>query len=134
MPGHHRDQPAAAAKGPVAPSRSDDIRSRDIRPAPPWVASIGFDLSIMPCRASRAGASLQADERPKRPDPSTNEKARQPATVAGTRMASSASVPIRVDRERARGDLTVDLESGVSVRRSRRYRDGVEPGYKAGEA
>ncbi len=49
-------------------------------------------------------------------------------------MASSASVPIRVDRERARGDLTVDLESGVSVRRSRRYRDGVEPGYKAGEA
>jgi hypothetical protein len=39
----------------------------------------------------------------------------------------------RIATERS-GDFTVDLASGESVRGSRRYRDGVDPRYKAGEA
>ncbi|MEO5866711.1 MAG: LytTR family DNA-binding domain-containing protein [Sphingomonas sp.] len=39
----------------------------------------------------------------------------------------------RVDTDRS-GDFTVTLGSGATVRGSRRYRAGVETGYKAGEA
>lgn len=39
----------------------------------------------------------------------------------------------RIATERS-GDFTVDLVGGERVRGSRRYRDGVEPRYKAGEA
>eukprot|EP01035_Chromulina_nebulosa_P054142 gene54142-74116_t len=54
--------------------------------------------------------------------------ARRTSGLQWTRIAS-----VRTATER-RGAFTVDLVGGERIRGSRRYRDGVEPRYKADEA